>query len=288
MAKSQIKYIPKQPLPKVEAPKQMPAVVDSKNTTCNQVFWGVAGGGYLLAGALVFIGVKNSIDSYHSQNWLALGLSVVLAIFGVITAIGTLRAALVMAVMMAARTFSYGLCAAYCEQAIKYRRIIPGGVAWAVQTWLEFKVQQGAFDEVAEVGAREYEIALARNPKEYSLGSICACVGTAYNVKGDNVKAAEWLEKAITQYKIMFEQLEKGKKGAKKEVKIPGGSDGVYLRYAETYLGLASTYLSMQDKRNAKDRASQVYDIAKKVKDGPDKDLIIKRAQEIVKMLKHW
>lgn len=283
MAKSQIKYTPKQPRPKIEAP-QMPEVVDSKNNSCDQMFWGILIGGELLACALVYIGVKNVMDALHPVNYLQVGLSALLAIFGLITAAGSLRAAFVMAVMMAARTMSYGACAKYCYQAVRFRQLIPGGVAWALQTLLEFKVQNGAFDEVIEVGVREYDLAIARNPKETSLGSICACIGTAYNVKNENHKAVEWLEKAVAQYKLMFAGLEKNNKTAK----IPGGSDNIYLRYAETYLGLASTYLSIQDKRSAKERASQVFEIAKKVKDCPEKEMILKRALEISKLLKHW
>ena len=285
MAKSQqIKYVPRQPQPKVEAPA-LPELSDSKNKTCYQIFWGVLVGGELLSLTMIFFGVRSLMESVGSEpNWTAIVLASLMIIFALITAVGSLRAALVMAVMMAARTYSYEACGKFCEKAIALRAFIPGGVAWAIQTLLEFKVQKGEFDEVIAVGTREYETALAKNAKEYGFGSVCACVGTAYSMRSELHKAAEWLEKSAAQYKAMFASLEKDKKVAK----IPGGADNVYLRYAESLLGLSGTYLRLNDKRNAKERLSSVYEITKKVKDCPEKEVLLKRTQEISKHLKHW
>lgn len=285
MAKSQMKYTPKPPQVKMPKEAALPELIDSQNKTPYQIFWGVLVGGELLAAGMLYFGVVNLLSALKPEpNWLAVGLAAVLIIFSLITAFGALRAALVMGVMMAARTYSFEACAKFCNQAIAMRAIIPGGVVWAVQTLLEYKTQKGEFDEVIEVGNREYEAALAKNPKEYGLGSICACVGTAYSMRQDKHKAVEWLEKGVAQYKAMFANLEKNGKQAK----IPGGSDNIYLRYAESCLALAGGYLQIQDKRNAKDRLQMVFEIVKKVKDCPEKETLIKRAQEINKHLKHW
>jgi hypothetical protein len=285
MAKSrEVKYVPRQPQAKAEMPK-LPEMIDSQNKTCDQVFWGVLIGGEALALVMIYFGGKNLAEALSAEpNWGVITMAALLIIFGLITAIGTFRASLVMAVMTAARTMSFEACRQYCMKAVKARAFIPGGVAWAIQTLLEFMVQKGEFDQVIEVGEREYNAALAKNPKEYGFGSVCACVGTAYSMKQDFHKAVDWLEKAGGQYKDMFASLEKGNKTAK----IPGGADNVYLRYAETMLALSGSYLRLNDKRNAKEKVSMVYELTKKVKDGPEKETILKRAQEIGKYLKHW
>lgn len=289
MAKSQqIKYTPKQPMAKkVQVqPQEIIAPLDSKNQVSNQVFWGVLIVGELLGVSLGYFGIKGIIEALgsHPVVWgaFAVGLlSLALAIFAMVV---TIRASLLMGAIMAARTSSWALHRKFCEKAISLKSFIPGGAAWAVQMLIQQKLQNSEFDEVISEGSAEFERALQKNPKEQSLGALCAYISMAYQQKNDIAHSIEWGEKSIAQYKLMFEDLAKGK-----GKKIAGDMlDGARLQYAAMYLQNGVAYMARQDYRAAKERFNSFYEVAKPIPDSTEKQQMVKVVQEHLQRLKHW
>lgn len=250
------------------------------------VFWGTLGGGTILNGVMVFFIMQalRTDMAKSSVDWLHAGFMFVSLLLALFLLRAVIWGAFVLGAGMASRTQSWAAQTKICTWAMKVRDILPGGASWAAQAIIQQLMTRGEYEEVIDLGTREYELMVSRKSKDHTLALLCSCVGLAYQSKNENHRAIEWNERSAEQFKAMFASLDKNAK----KLAGQGLVDQLSMQYAGVYANLGALYLALGNKAKAKENFKLSMEQARKLPDSAQKRELVEKIQEQLTRLKRW
>ncbi|MBX9685063.1 MAG: hypothetical protein K2X27_00100 [Candidatus Obscuribacterales bacterium] len=216
-------------------------------------------------------------------DWLNLiGLTVLTVLLG-FTLRGLIWASFAGTGMLAAHLKAFHAQEKISRMALKYKKLFPGSTAWAAQGLMGLMANRQQFKELIAFGTAEYE---TTKKKDQNLAPLCAYVGMAQQVEGDPHAAILWNERALELFEKAMAPIEKV--GA--DTKVPNRDivDGMIIQYASAYANLGSNYFSVNNYGKAKKNFNLALEQLKKVKDNPQKEMLVRGINEHMHRLKHW
>jgi len=192
----------------------------------------------------------------------------------------------ILSTAVASRTQSFTAQQKLCQWARKFRHLLPGGASWATQTIIQRLITKEDYKEAIALGSAEYEQLSKKNAKDQSLANLCACIGFAYQMQGEQHRSIEWNEKSVQSYEQLFAALEKG--GGMSKFAGQTVVDNLNLQYAQVLVGLGTAYLNVQNRMKAKEHLKNALQQARKAPDSPQRRDIIRSCEEILSKLKHF
>jgi len=293
MAKSnrQVYKIPQPKMPKaVQLESKPEPVVETvgPNNLCYGLFFSALAIGFATNVWLVYLIAHNVVAAYseHPINWLpAIGYTVLLAM-----ALSLVRAVVwgsfVLAATVASRTQAIQAQMDICRWARKFRAILPGGAAWATQAIIQRMITKEEYKEAIALGTEEYEQVSKKNAKDQGLANLCACVSFAYQMQNEPHRAIEWSEKSVKSFDEIFAAI--GKSGGINKYAGQSILQTLYMQHAQVLMGLAMSYLSVQNRFKAKENLKEAIQLARKAPDSAQKRDVIRTCEEHLSRLKHF
>ncbi|MBY0357550.1 MAG: tetratricopeptide repeat protein [Candidatus Obscuribacterales bacterium] len=277
--------------PRMMMQQKLPVVEQTgpgKDKLSYAIFGGILGGGVLITTTGLFYTVNTIVQlvSHPPINWVGVVGMSIMTVISLLILRFLVWAAFFASAMFAARTQSWQAQEKICRWAMSYRTVLPGGASWAVQALLQQMLNRGQYKEAMAFGGQEYDRTAAKNPKDQSLASLCACVGLAYQVQGDIHGAILWNERAVELFAKVIESVNKS--GPMKKFADKTMLDGVLMQYVGAYANLGAGYFNVGNYGKAKKNFSQAIEEANKLPDSAEKQNIVRAIKEHMGRLKHW
>jgi len=293
MAKSnrQVYKIPQPKMPKaVQLESKPEPVVETvgPNNLCYGLFFACLVVGFGADIWLVYLVSHNVVAAYseHPFNWLSAILYTVLLAMAISLVRGILWGSFVLSATVAARTQSIKAQMDICHWARRFRAILPGGAAWATQAIIQRMITKEEYKEAIALGTEEYEFMTKKNAKDQSLANLCACVSFAYQMQNEQHRAIEWSEKSVKSFDEIFAAI--GKSGGINKYAGQSILQTLYIQHAQVLMGLAVSYMSVQNRLKGKENFKEAIQQARKAPDSPQKRDVIRTCEEHLSRLKHF
>lgn len=278
--------VQKNVMPKAQMPKppEIPATPGKQDRLCKAIFiGGLSFGAVLLLGSSYFIS-KGFVAALSSNpiEWLTVvGLTVLTVILG-FTLRGIIWASFAGVTMLASQLQAWHAQEMICDLGLKYKKVFPGSTAWASQGKMGMMANRQQFKELIVFGTKEYE---ETKVKDQNLAPLCAYIGMAQQVVGDPHAAIIWNERAIEYFEKSMESFAKVTPDAKGPNQFV---DNIIMQFASAYANLASNYFAVNNFGKAKKNFGLAMEQLNRVKDSPQKDMLIRGINEHMARLKHW
>jgi tetratricopeptide (TPR) repeat protein len=216
-------------------------------------------------------------------EWWTVAAMVVLTVLLGFVLRGLIWASFAGVTMLAAHLQAFHAQEKISRIGLKFKHVLPGGTAWAVQTMMAQMANKQQYKEMIAFGTAEYE---AAKKKDQTLAPICAYLGMAHQIQGDPHTAILWNERAVDMFAKAMEPLDK----AEAKTKVPNRDfvDSIIIQYASAYANLASNYFNVNNYGKAKKNFQLALEQLAKVKDSPQKEMLVRGINEHIARLKHW
>lgn len=279
--------VQKQVMPKTQMPKppEIPAEPGKQDKLCKSIFFGgLSFGALLLVGSSYFLSQGFVSALKHSPiEWLTVvGLTVTTVVLGFVLR-GIIWASFAGVAMLASQLQAFHAQEFVCALALKYKKFFPGSTAWASQGKMAMMANRQQWKELIAFGSTEYE---ATKKKDQNLAPLCAYIGMAQQIQGDPHSAIVWNERAVEYFQQGMESFNK----VTPDAKVPNREfvDNIIMQHASAYANLGSNYFAVNNFGKAKKNLSTALEVLGKVKDSPQKDMLVKGINEHLARLKHW
>ena len=125
-----------------------------------------------------------------------------------------------------------------------------------------------------------------KNAKDQGLANLCACVSFAYQMQNEQHRAIEWSEKSVKSFDEIFAAISKS--GGINKYAGQSILQTLYIQHAQVLMGLALSYLSVQNRLKAKENLKEAIQQARKAPDSAQKRDVIRTCEEHLSRLKHF
>lgn len=264
-----------------------------QDKACYVISIGMGITGAVLTLGMWFVSISNLVRAFTSSpiDWLTAVGMVVLLVASFFVARLFFWIAILAPIMLAAQTRSYGAQEKFCNIALKYRKALPAGAAWAsIHGLMQLMISRKQYKEAIALGTSEYDQAAAKNPKDQNLAPVCTQVALAHQMQNDHHASILWNERAVEAFIPLIESMEKA--GPQKKSKmIPDSSqfvDQARTQLAGIYCNLATSYFNVGNYGKAKSNYAHATELAMKLPDSNEKQQIVQVSREAVARLKHW
>ena len=274
--------VPKTQLPK---PPEIPSQPGKQDKICTLVFAaGLSLSAILLFGSAFFIS-QAFLQAWHRTpvDWYTLiGMTVLTVLLGLLLR-GMVWASFAGTTMLAGYLQAFHAQDLIARSALKFRKVIPGGTAWAAQALMGQMATRQQFKELIAFGNIEYE---AIKKKDQSIAPLCAYMGLAHQMQSDPHSAILWNERAVELFQKAMAPLDK----IAPNTKVPNRDfiDSMFLQYASAHANLASNYFSVNNYGKAKKNFGIALEQLNRVKESQQKEMLVRGINEHLARLKHW
>lgn len=244
----------------------------------------------LVAGAL-FFAVAMIIAALKSNpmNYFGVAGAVVAIVATFFVARTLLWMSLFGSLMYAQKSNAWEAQLFLCEQAMKLRKLIPGGATTAALLLIQGYISRGDIEQTIKIGQEQYET-FGKDPKQVqNLAPMYSTMGLAFHMQGAwrdsivwNDRAAEAFSKILTNFKE--------RKGI--VAKLAGSQTTEWTKNIETQLAVThfnngTNHFNLRNYRAAKDSYRQAVEHANQAPDFPEKNDLLKVSKEQLSRLKH-
>lgn len=271
------------PLPK---PQEMPAKPGKQDNICTALFAGGLSFAVLLLFSSAYFLSQSFVQAMHKSpvDWVTIAISAVTTVLLGFALRGIIWASFAGTAMLAAHLQAWHAQDKISRIALKYKRVLPGGTAWAAQALMGQMANRHQFRELISFGTAEYES--TKKKDDQALAPLCAYLGMAHQFQGDPHAAILWNERALELFQKAMAPLEKVTPGTK----VPNRDfvDNMILQFASAYANLGANYFNVNNYGKAKKNFQLALEQLNRIKDSPQKDMLIRGINDHLARLKHW
>lgn len=223
-------------------------------------------------------------------DWTKLVISLLVAVASAFAARSIAGLSLFGAVMLASKQGAWKSLEQISSKSLGYKRVLPGGTAWLSTALVQSLVNRGQYTQASEIAQSEWNQCGDNEKQKQGLGTLCFAAGVAKQGEGDMKQSQLWNERAIATLEKSLEELKQPPKGVMARLASTQSSQfegQIKVQLAAAYFNSATMYFNAMDHRRAKENYKRAVENAVKAPDFPQKQDIVKFANDQLARLKH-
>ncbi len=255
------------------------------------LFMGLLTGSFVLVTAGMFWAVAQFISSVNQSPivWLGIVLSIACVVVLLLIARAMLWLSIFASLMFAQKANAWETQQFLCQQAMKLKKLIPGGASTAGLILVQGYINRGEIEETIKLGQQQHD-EFGNDPKQVqNLAPMYSTLGLAFHMQGAWRESITWNDRAIEAFAKILEQFAK-KKGI--AARLVGSQTEEWMKNVHTQLAVTcfnngTNHFNLRNQRGAKESYRQAVEHANKAPDFPEKSDLLKVSREQLSRLKH-
>lgn len=255
------------------------------------LFMGLLTGSFVLIAAGMFWAAAQFIASVNQSpiGYLGIAASVICVVVLLFIARAMLWLSIFASLMFAQKSNAWDAQLFLCEQAMKLKKLIPGGASTAGLLLVQGYINRGEIEETIKIGQQQHD-EFGRDPKQVqNLAPMYSTLGLAFHMQGAWRESVIWNDRAIEAFAKILEQFAQ-KKGI--AARLVGSQTEEWMKNVHTQLAVTcfnngTNHFNLRNQRSAKESYRQAVEHANKAPDFPEKADLLKVSREQLSRLKH-